>query len=119
MSVTTLPVQRAAHRTATGTLDLLPYGSKTLLSATVERRSLKESLTALLRPLALTFRPEKRQAPDRAHGTASAHRPAGHVGRTGTLDRLYSTPWSKELFDSLQFQFQDARAATPTPIAND
>ncbi|MDM8007261.1 MAG: hypothetical protein QUV05_14070 [Phycisphaerae bacterium] len=94
----------------TGTLDLLPYGSKTLMSATIEHRSLKESLTALLRPLGLVFEAET----DRI--LIAPTQPLRRMARRATweelamLDKLYSTPWSSELFDSLQFQFQDARA---------
>jgi hypothetical protein len=93
-----------------GTLDLLPYGSKTALSATVEQRPLRETLTELLRPLGLAF------VPDADSITAMPTAPLWRIARRATweelglLDRLSSTPWSKELADSLQFQFQDARA---------
>lgn len=94
----------------TGTLDLLPYGSKTLMSATIEHRSLKESLAEMLRPLGLVFEAEA----DRI--LISPTQPLRRIARRATweelatLDKLYSTPWSSELFDLLQFQFQDARA---------
>lgn len=93
-----------------GTLDLLPYGSRTLVTVTIDRRPLKESLTAILRPLGLTFRPERTLI------AIIPTEPLRRIARRATweelelLDKLYSTPWSKELFDSLQFQFQDARA---------
>lgn len=93
-----------------GTLDLLPYGSKTLLSATVERRSLRETLTELLRQLALTFRPEGGKL------LILPTEPLRRIARRATwedlatLVRLNSTPWSPELANSLQFQFQDAKA---------
>jgi len=92
------------------TLDLLPYGSRTLVSVTIERRPLKESLTAILRPLGLTFRPENSTI------AIVPTPPLQRIARRATweelelLEKLYSTSWSKELFDTLQFQFQDARA---------
>lgn len=93
-----------------GTLDLLPYGSRTALSATVEQRPLRETLTALLRPLGLAF------VPDEDGIAVMPIGPLWRIARRATweelalLDKLSSTPWSKELADSLQFQFQDARA---------
>jgi hypothetical protein len=91
-------------------LDLLPYGSKTLLTATVEHRPAREVLTRLLRQLGLAFRAEKTKV------LIVPTEPLRRIARRATweelglLEKLSSTPWSKELFDSLQFQFQDARA---------
>ncbi len=92
------------------TLDLLPYGSKTIVSAKIEGRPLRDTLTALLRPLGLTFRPDKGKV------SIVPTRPLGRVVRRATweelatLEMLHSKPWSRELFESLHLQFQDARA---------
>ncbi|MHC4443838.1 MAG: hypothetical protein ACYTBZ_00905 [Planctomycetota bacterium] len=94
-----------------GALNLMPYGSRTTLSATIESQPLKESLTALLLPIGLTFEVQ----PDRL-----LIKPTKHLARIvnratwkelETLEMLYQLPWSEELFNSLGFQFQDAPAA--------
>ena len=93
------------------TLGCLPYGSKTLVTARIQRQPLRESLIALLRPLACKFVQEG----DRL---VIQPRPAMfRICRRATweevslIQKLYSTPWSKALADSLQFQFQDMSEA--------
>ncbi len=92
-----------------GTLDLLPYGYDTRMTATIEHRSLRESLTELLRRLGLGFE----EGVDRI--LVEPTQPLRRIARRAKweeldmLYKLYSTTWSRELFDSLQFQFQDAR----------
>jgi type II secretory pathway component GspD/PulD (secretin) len=93
-----------------GTVDLLPSGSRTLLTVKVDGQPLREVLKELLRQLGLTYRTERNGL------TISPTEPLRRIARRATweelalLAKLASTPWSKELFDSLQFQFQDARA---------
>jgi len=88
-------------------LGCLPYGSRTMVTARIENRPLKESLTALLRPLAAKYVLENDKL------VIQPRPPLFRIGRRATWDevalieKLYSTPWSKELADSLQFQFQD------------
>jgi len=125
LKVEDMPIRRALQelgentgipiRLAPGTTDVLPYGSQTkLLSATIENRPLRESLTALLQPLGLEFVPTRKEVLVRA--TA----PLGRIARRATWDelallqKLHTQPWSKELFDSLRFQFQDQPPATVT-----
>jgi len=93
-----------------GTLDLLPYGSKTRLSATIEGHPLRESLAALLHPLGLEFVPQKKRVVVRP--TAPLRRIARRATweELATLGKLYSQPWSRELFESLELQFQDSPA---------
>ncbi|UCD28827.1 MAG: hypothetical protein JSV03_17415 [Planctomycetota bacterium] len=92
-------------------LSLLPYGSRTTLSATVESQPLRDTLKALLLPIGLTFEVQK---------NGLVIQPTKHLARVvrratweelETLALLYSRPFSEELFDSLRFQFQDAPAA--------
>ncbi len=91
---------------------LLPYGSKTTLSAQITGQPLRTSLTALLQPLGLAFEPRPKTL---------LIKPAGPLTRVArrvtweelaTLDKLAAKPWSNELFESLKFQFQDAPAAS-------
>ena len=92
------------------TLDLLPYGSKTILTAKIENHPLAESLTEMLRPLALTFRPEKKRI------LITPTPPLRRIVRRATwaeldlLDQLQTKSWSPELFNNLKLQFHDARA---------
>lgn len=90
-----------------GTMDLLPYGSRTTLSARIEDQSLRDSLQGLLWPVGLTF--DIRDA-------RLVIRPTDGLARIGrratwdelaTLQMLYSQPWSEELFNKLELQFQD------------
>lgn len=97
-----------------GTLRLLPNDARTMLSATIQNKPLREVLTALLRPIALQFDvegerlvirpiPPLRRAPQRATWTELA-----------LLDKLGSTPWSDDFAKSLKFQFQ----RTPLSLAD-
>lgn len=92
--------------TAPRTIGVLPYGSKTTLTAKIERQPLRKVLAALLTPLGLSFtvdggkvlvypRKALRRLCDRATWKELA-----------TLEKLYSRPWSDELADSLSIQFQ-------------
>jgi hypothetical protein len=92
-------------------LGCLPYGSKTVITATIQNQPLRESLMALLKPLACKFVQERAKL-------VIQPRPAlFRIGRratweeVGLIERLYATPWSKALGDSLKFQFQDMSAA--------
>jgi len=89
-----------------GTFCLLPEDSRTTLSATSQKTPLRESLTALLRPIALGFdieddslvirpTPPLRRMPKRATWQ-----------ELGLLEKLATTPWSEEFAKTLEFQFQ-------------
>ncbi len=99
---TGIPIQLAP-----GCLSLLPYGSQTKLTATIQKRPLRESLTALLRPLGLEF------VPDRRAVAIQPTAPLARIGRRATweelatLEKLSSQPMTPELFSSLRLQFQD------------
>ncbi len=89
------------------TLSCLPYGSKTIVSARIENQPLKQSLAALLRPLACTYELidgeliiEPRPALLRICRRAT-------WDEVALIEKLYSTRWSNKLADSLKFQFQD------------
>lgn len=121
LNVENTPIQKALQqladntgipiRMAVGTTSLLPYGSQTNLTAKIEKRPLKESLAALLQPLGLQFTPQH------DHVLVAPVPPLYRLARRATweemdvLKKLATTQWSKELFDSLQFQFQDSPAA--------
>lgn len=88
-------------------LGCLPYGSKTLVTARIENQPLRDSIVALLRPLAckpvlsgakLVIQP--RPALFRICRRAT-------WDEVALIEKLYATPWSKELAESLKFQFQD------------
>jgi len=89
-----------------GTFCLLPEDSRTTLSATSKKTPLRDSLTALLRPIALCFdveddtlvihpTPPLRRVPHRATWQELA-----------LLEKLATTPWSEEFAKTLEFQFQ-------------
>jgi len=92
---------------APGCLSLLPYGSQTKLSATIQKRPLGESLTALLRPLGLEFAPVGKEV------LIVPTPPLTRIGRRatweelGTLEKLSAQPMTPELFNSLHLQFQN------------
>jgi len=92
-----------------GTLDLLPYGSKTVVrSLKIEQQPLGKSLARLLQPIALTFTPEKNRL------AIVPTKPLRRVVRRATweelemLEKLCREPWSHELFFSLRLRFEDA-----------
>lgn len=90
-----------------GTVGRLPYGSSTKVSASIRNRPLRESLTALLRPLGLKFDVEDDQVVIRL--TPPLRR---YVGRAtwqelALLEKLYTNPWSDQLARTLKFQFQN------------
>ena len=93
---------------APAVFELLPYGSKTQLSARATNRSLRTVLTALLNPLALTF-----EASDQ-HIVIEPTKPLWRIAGRATweeltlLQRLTSEPFNQELFNSLKFRFEDA-----------
>ncbi len=97
-------------RLAPGTTGLLPYGSQTKLSATIEKRPLRESLEALLGPLGLVFEPCKDQM------LVQPAPPLRRLARRATWDELdtlqglHTRPWSDALLDELSFQFLDMPA---------
>lgn len=120
LDVEDVPIRRALQQLgentgipialAAGTTDVLPYGAQTRLSATIEDRPLRESLTALLQPLGLTFAPTKERV------LVKPTAPLERLCRRATwddlaiLETLTTHPFSEELFASLAFQFQDTSA---------
>jgi hypothetical protein len=94
-------------RLTSGCVSFLPYGSQTKLTATIEKRPLRESLTALLRPLGLEFVAGPKEV------TVQPTPPLVRMGRRATweelatLEKLLSQPMTPELFGTLRFQFQD------------
>jgi len=95
-------------------LGCLPYGTKTMISATIPNQPLRTSLTALLNPLACQFKQTQAKL-------VISPRPAlFRIGRRAAweevtlIERLYAKPWSKELSNSLKFQFQGMSAAEAT-----
>lgn len=90
-----------------GTLGFLPYGSKTTVTATIEKQPLRESLAALLQPLALKYvlTGDKLLIAPRPALARICRRATWD--EIGTIQELYANPWTKELADSLQFQFLD------------
>lgn len=94
-----------------GTVGLLPYGSKTLVSATIKGRPLRDSLTALLRPIGLRFEVEGGKVVIRP--TPPLRRAGQRVTwqELGLLEKLSSSPWSEKLGESLKLQFQDTSGA--------
>lgn len=94
----------------TGTLKLLPYGSKTVIQTLdIEQKPLGAALTDLLGRLGLTYKVESQRL------AIVPTKPLRRIVRRATweeltiLHKLRSKPWSRELFLSLQLQFQDAR----------
>jgi hypothetical protein len=106
-------IQKLAEQTgipieiAPGTFDLLPYGSRTKLTAEIEQQPLRASLAALLEPLGLEFRPDHQRL------LIAPSPPLKRIVQRATweeldqIKRLRTTPWSKEEGEALQFQFQD------------
>jgi len=94
----------------TGTFGFLPYGSQTKVTAAIKGEPLKECLRALVVPLGLQFIPTGDRVVIKP--TAPLSRIPGRASweEVALLERLYSNPWSKELADSLEFQFQDGPA---------
>lgn len=88
-------------------LGCLPYGSRTKVTATAENRPLKEILGALLRPLAATYAPEGGRIMIRPLPPLMRICRRATWDEVALIEKLYSTPWSRELADSLKFQFQD------------
>jgi len=118
LDVQEVPIRQAIDRLAANTgipirlipgcTSLLPYGSQTKVSATIQKRPLRESLTALLRPLGMEFMPAGKEV------IVQPAPPLARIGRRatwdelGVLEKLYAQPMTPELFNSLQFQFQNA-----------
>lgn len=100
---TGIPITLAPHATA-----FLPYGSQTkILSATIEDRPLREGLTALLQPLGLEFVPTRKEVLVRATSPLSRIARRATWDELALLQRLSIQPWSKDLFETLNFQFQN------------
>lgn len=94
-------------RTEPRTISLLPYGPKTTLTASIKGQPLRESLTALLRPLGLEFLPDRDRLVVRPTPPLRRICRRASWDELATLEKLYSAPWSKELFDNVKWQFQD------------
>ena len=121
LNVQEVPIRQAIDQLAANTgipiklmpgcLSLLPYGSQTKLSATIQKRPLGESLTALLRPLGLEFVPAGKEV------IIQPTPPLARIGRRATwdelgiLEKLYAQAMTPELVGSLHFQFQDTAGA--------
>ncbi|HSW46977.1 MAG TPA: hypothetical protein VLM89_15550 [Phycisphaerae bacterium] len=90
-----------------GVTSLLPYGSQTRLSATIQGRPLRESLTALLRPLGLQFAPARREVLIFPAPALSRIGRRATWEEMGVMEKLSSQPMTPELFGKLRFQFQD------------
>lgn len=90
-----------------GTLGLLPYGSRTLVTASIEGQPLRDSLDALFMPIGLTYTPRD----DRLliHPTEPLRRICRRATweELATLELLASREWSPDLMETLSFQFQD------------
>jgi len=123
LKVEDMPIRQALQRLskntgipitiASGTRALLPYGSQTkILSATIEDRPLREGLTALLQPLGLEFVSTHKEVLVRATAPLSRIARRATWDELALLQRLSIQPWSKELFESLHFQFQDQPSAS-------
>lgn len=88
-------------------LPRLPYGEQTQVNAQINDVTLRDALRALLTPIGLEFEVRR----DALH--VSATPPLRRIVRRATWDeldtirRLYTTPWSDELWASLPVQFQD------------
>lgn len=115
-----LPIRDAIERIGTkagirvemevGALDLLPYGSRTMLSAKIENRGLGEALTAMLRPLGLTHRPDGRRL------LIQPGEPLRRIVRRATwnelalLESLATKPWNRDVYNALKLQFQSVKS---------
>jgi hypothetical protein len=89
-------------------LDRLPYGPQTALTAKFEHAPLRECLRSMLAPLGLTFAVRE----NAVHVLATA--PLRRIVRRATWDeldtlkRLAETPWSDELWQAMEFQFDSS-----------
>ncbi len=92
----------------TNTVRFLPYGSDTRVTAAVHGQPLKEVLTAIVQPIGLAC------AVERGKVIIRPSKPLQRLARRASwedlalLETLQSRPWSGELFDKLQVQFQDS-----------
>jgi hypothetical protein len=97
-----------------GTLDQLPQGSRTKLSATIKKKCLRTSLAALLQPIALRFDVEDE------HLVIRPTPPLRRIPQRATwqeldlLKKLATNRWSDDFAKSLKFQFQ----RTPLTLAD-
>ncbi len=91
-----------------GTLDRLPYGEQTKLTARIKGATLREGLTALLRPIGLVF--EVRNGAVYVSAEPALQRIVRRASwdELDLLRRLNETPWSESLWNELPVQFRDA-----------
>lgn len=94
-------------RLAPGCVSFLPYGSQTKLTATIQKRPLRESLTALLRPLGLEFVAGPKEVTVQPAPPLARMRRRATWDELATLEKLLSQPMTPELFGTLRFQFQE------------
>lgn len=94
-----------------GTLSLLPYGSKTVLTTTIKRRPFRESLTALLRPIGLEFEVENQRVVIRPTPPLRRCVQRARWAELELIEKLYAAPWSDALAETLKFQFQNVPSA--------
>ncbi len=91
-----------------GTLDRLPYGEQTQLSASIKGVALRDGLAGLLRPVGLVFQVRNNAV------QVSANAPLRRIVRRATwaeldlLRKLTENPWSEQLWNELNVQFQDS-----------
>jgi hypothetical protein len=96
------------------TYGLLPYGSKTIVSATIRERTLRESLSALLMPLGLAFEPQP------ARILIEPSPPLRRIVRRATweelefLEELRTQPYTAERLRALTFQFREINGPDPS-----
>jgi type II secretory pathway component GspD/PulD (secretin) len=95
-----------------GTVGLLPYGSRTTVSATIKDRTLRETLIELLRPIALKFDVEEGRVVIRPTLPLRRVNERTTWKELGLLETLYKEPWSSRLGDTLKFQFRDVFGAS-------
>jgi hypothetical protein len=91
-----------------GTLDRLPYGEQTKLTARIKGATLREGLKALLHPIGLVF--EVRSGAVYVAASPPLQRIVGRASwdDLDLLRRLNETPWSDQLWNDLPVQFRDA-----------
>jgi len=95
---------------APGATTFLPYGWQTRVSATIRQRTLREALTAITAPLGFTFKPTPQGLILQPSPPLQRLRRRPTWDDLDTLHTLVSHPFSIELFDALQIQFQDIPA---------
>ena len=84
----------------------LPYGTRTRLNATIKNGKLRDSLTALLRPLGLRFNVDSGRLIIRPQVVLLRICRRASWDELGLLESLQANAWSPEFASKLKFQFQ-------------